>query len=146
MAVNSQGVLLLGKSGSGKSDLALRLLVRGSSLVADDQVILRKHESGVLLASVDEKIRGLLEIRGVGLVRYPVATNIPVTLVVELAPRDEIEHIPAPATYELLGVSVPKIKLDAFDASATAKIHAALYSMRAGGLHTGFFEAEEPEV
>lgn len=143
VAINSQGVLLMGKSGSGKSDLALRLLARGASLVADDQVILSVHESGrAVVANVDASIRGLLEIRGIGLVRYPVATDIPVALVIELVTRDKMEHIPIPATYDALGFAIPKIAIDGFDASAPAKVYAALYALKKGNLHTGFLEVE----
>lgn len=137
VAVGSVGVLLLGKSGSGKSDIALRLLSRGATLVADDQVILRE-ENGKLLAGVDNAIRGLLEVRGVGLVRYPIASNTPVRLVVVLDDRSEIEQIPAPRCYEKLGVSIPQIVLHGHDASTPDKILAALHAMQRNNLHTGF--------
>lgn len=137
VSIGSKGVLLLGKSGSGKSDVALRLMARGAMLVADDQVILREEE-GRLIASVDPQIRGLLEIHGVGLVRYPVATNIPVRLAVNLVALDKMEHIPAPATYSALGVSVPQIGIYGFDASTPDKIYAAIHAMRRDNLHTGF--------
>lgn len=137
VSIGSGGVLLVGKSGSGKSDLALRLMAKGAMLVADDQVILRA-EGDRLIASVDESIRGLLEIRGVGLVRYPVANNVPVRLVVELVPLEEIEHIPTPKTYALLGHNIPKIAIYGFDSSSPHKVYAAMHAMSRGNLHTGF--------
>lgn len=137
VAINSKGVLLLGKSGSGKSDLALRLMARGAMLVADDQVLL-SHHNGHLVASVDDSIRGLLEIRGIGLVKYPVATNIPIALAVELVRREDMEHIPAPATWESLGVKVPKIAINGFDSSSPDKIYAAIHALKRDRLHTGF--------
>lgn len=137
VSIGSHGVLLMGRSGSGKSDVALRLLARGAMLVADDQVILRKEE-GELVAGVDETIRGLLEIHGVGLVKYPVATNIPVRLVVQLVSLEEMEHIPAPQTYQMMGVSVPQIGIYGFDASTPDKIYAAIHAMHRNNLHTGF--------
>lgn len=137
VSVGSRGVLLVGKSGSGKSDLALRLMAWGAMLVADDQTILTL-EDGHLTASVDDSIRGLLEIHGVGLVRYPVANNIPLRLVVELVSLEEMEHIPNPQTYEIMGHSIPKISIYGFDSSAPHKIYAAMHAMRRGNLHTGF--------
>lgn len=137
VSIGSRGVLLMGKSGSGKSDLTLRLMSRGAMLVADDQVILTS-EDGHLTASVDDSIRGLLEIHGIGLVRYPVANNIPVRLVVELVPLEQMEHLPKPQTYTLLGHNIPKIAIYGFDSSAPHKVYAAVHAMRHGNLHTGF--------
>lgn len=137
VAVGSIGVLLMGKSGSGKSDIALRLLSRGATLVADDQVIL-KREDNKLIANVDDAIRGLLEVRGVGLVRYPIACNTPVRLVVVLDDRSEIEQVPNPQTYSQHGVQIPQITLHGHDASTPDKILAALHAMQRNNLHTGF--------
>lgn len=137
VSIGSHGVLLLGRSGSGKSDVALRLMSRGAMLVADDQVILTAEE-GLLIASVEQSIRGLLEIHGVGLVRYPVATHIPVRLAVQLVPLEQMEHIPIPARFETLGISIPQISIYGFDASAPDKIYAAVHALHRGNLHTGF--------
>lgn len=137
VSIGSRGVLLMGKSGSGKSDLSLRLMALGAMLVADDQVLLHEKD-GLLTASVDPSIRGLLEIHGVGLVRYPVANNIPVVLAVELVPLEQMEHLPTPRTFEIMGHSIPKIAIYGFDSSAPHKVYAALHAMRKGNLHTGF--------
>ncbi len=148
VSLNSKGVLLLGKSGVGKSDLALRMLSRGAMLVADDQVIIHKidEEHEYLIATVDESIRGLLEIRGVGLVNYPVAANIPVMLAVELVRREDMEHIPTPQHFECLGIRVPKIAINGFDSSSPDKIFAAMHALRHQCLHTGFLEQKEDRV
>lgn len=143
VSVGSRGVLLLGASGSGKSDLALRLMAKGALLVADDQVLLHAQE-GYLVANVDDSIRGLLEIRGVGLVRYPLAANIPVTLAVQLVERAAIEHIPSPAVYSQLGVEIPQISLHGYDASTPEKVYAALHALLRNSLHTGFLP-DKPE-
>ena len=71
VVVNNCGILLTGKSGSGKSDLALRLIeTKNAVLVADDAVLLEK-KGQKLYARPAENIAGLLEVRGVGLVKYP---------------------------------------------------------------------------
>ena len=62
VAINDQGVLLVGPSGVGKSDLALRLIDGGAELVSDDQTKVCL-EKGKLLASPPDKLAGMLEIR-----------------------------------------------------------------------------------
>lgn len=138
VAISSHGVLFIGKSGSGKSDLALRMITFvGATLVADDVVVVSSYGKW-LIADADPKIRGLLEVRGVGLVQYPVANQIPIALVINLVPREEVPHIPEPVFFELQGIKVPQISLCPSDASTPAKIQAALYALARDRLHTGF--------
>lgn len=122
VSVNGTGVLLLGKSGAGKSDLALRLIgAQKALLVADDRVDLFVHEN-VLIATAPEILRGLLEVRGVGICRVPYVKEAPVKLVVELAAHENIERLPQEAFYNFNGVTVPLIKVYPFEASAGDKI------------------------
>ena len=134
VAIGAQGVLLLGKSGSGKSDLALRLIEEGARLVADDRTILFLS-GGVLHARAPDSIKGLLEIRGLGIVTFPTRPKVKIALAVRLGregkrlPRPAIYHIPAP----LKGARpVPQIALDARFASTPAKIRAALAAFSQG--------------
>jgi len=122
------GVLLRGKSGSGKSDLALRLIDGGARLVADDQTIVELRGE-ILAASPPETIRGLLEVRGIGILRLPHASNIPLALVVDLVPPDSVERMPEPMRCDILGQSLPLIALPAFESSSSAKIRLALQSV-----------------
>ena len=128
--IGRQGVLLLGKSGSGKSDLALRLIGRGAVLVADDRCDL-SVVGGALTAAAPKTIAGLIEVRGVGLVEYPYATRARIALAVDLsapAPRLPEPHgfVP-PAALKLRQSARPRlIALNAFEASAADKIKAAL--------------------
>ena len=80
VALDGRAVLISGPSGSGKSDLALRLLDRGFTLVSDDRTIVRKVGSK-LVASAPDTIKGKLEIRGVGIVDMDTVTDVPVALV-----------------------------------------------------------------
>ena len=133
VTVNGEGVLLVGPSGSGKSDLALRLLDESrnggaaAGLVADDQVLLRR-EGDVLLASPPEALAGLLEVRGLGIVPVAHASVARVRLVAELKPMAEIERLPEPQTkvIRLLGIEVAKVEIDPRPASATARLRVAL--------------------
>jgi HPr kinase/phosphorylase len=122
VAVNGQGVLLLGESGAGKSDIALMLIDGGAVLVADDRTLL-SVDSFKLHARSPDTIVGLLEIRGVGVVQLPAAAA-PVRLAVQLG--DEDERLPAQRVYRQLGCEVPEIRLDPRIASTPARIRAAL--------------------
>src|SRR3954453_658078 len=83
VARDGRAVLISGPSGSGKSDLALRLLDRGFTLVSDDQTIVRR-DGDRLVASAPATIKGKLEIRGVGIVDMETVSDVPVALYVEL--------------------------------------------------------------
>lgn len=124
------GVLLRGPSGSGKSDLALRLIDTGAQLVADDQVELRRVGRDVR-ASAPAALRGKMEVRGVGIVAMTPSADAPLRLVIDLAGAP-VERLPEPATAELEGVAVPLLRLDAFEASAAAKVRVALSALGAG--------------
>src|SRR5690242_14502565 len=82
VAKNGRAVLITGPSGSGKSDLTLRLFDRGFQLVSDDRTIL-KRDGERIIASAPPTIAGKLEVRGLGIVDVTHADNIPVALVVE---------------------------------------------------------------
>lgn len=124
VAVDGRAVLIAGPSGSGKSDLALRLIDRGFMLVSDDQTIVRR-QGNCLLASAPPNIAGQLEIRGVGIVNMETATDVPVALVVQLT--SEIERLPDERRERpVLGVNVPLVSVDAMTASAASKVSLAL--------------------
>jgi len=123
------GVLLIGKSGSGKSDLALRLIERGAELVADDRTDLF-IEKNRLMARPPASIRGLLEVRGLGIITLPARDKVAVTLVARLGGKDE--RIPERKTWlppRELGISPrsrpPLVILQAFEASAPARLAVA---------------------
>jgi len=121
------GVLLLGESGAGKSDLALRLIAEGALLVADDQTLVEIVE-GALRASAPRIISGLIEVRGVGLRHAPVKAATRLHLAVHLASIVP-ERMPQPSAWSLPGSgqpNVPFVTLLPFEASAPAKLRRAL--------------------
>ena len=115
------GILLLGPSGSGKSDLALRVIDCGGALIADDQVSI-ECVSGCLVAHAPAELRGILEVRGIGLVDLPFSQQTSVSVVFELVKRGEVERMPRSKHWECLGVKVPSYRIDPLSASACAKI------------------------
>ena len=124
VALDGRAVLISGPSGSGKSDLALRMLDRGFTLVSDDRTILRR-QGGKLIASAPDTIKGKLEVRGVGIVEMETVANVPVALVVELT--REIQRMPDDDQERLiLGAGIPLINVDALTASAPSKVALAL--------------------
>lgn len=127
VAKQGRAVIIAGRSGSGKSDLALRLFDRGFVLVSDDQTMVRKAD-GRLIASAPPTIRGKLEVRGIGIVEVEAVDDMPVCLFVELS--EAVERMPeAGLKRMLLGVAVPLIGIDAMSASAAPKVDLALHRL-----------------
>jgi HPr kinase/phosphorylase len=126
VAREGEAVLLLGPPGSGKSDLVLRLIDRGWRLVADDQVAVAA-EAGTLRAAPPPALHGMLEVRGLGIFRdLAVAAPATLRLVARLVPHAEIPRLPEPEAWAAAGITLPVIRLDAFAASAAARLGLAL--------------------
>lgn len=124
-----KGVLLLGPSTSGKSDLALRLIDAGAVLIADDQVRL-SLAGDRLRAGPPACLAGLIELRGMGIMRVPFEEGL-LDLAVDLKTSSlAAEPLPEPATVSWLGIDLPKIELDSSAPSAVARIKMALNAER----------------
>lgn len=124
VAIDGRAVLLTGLSGAGKSDLALRLIDRGYTLVSDDQTIVRR-QGDRLFASAPLTIAGKIEIRGIGILDVDYISDVPVALLVDLT--SEVQRLPDDSRQRpILGVPIPLISVDSTTASAVAKIVIAL--------------------
>ena len=120
VAVDGRAILITGPSGSGKSDLTLRLLDRGFTLVSDDQTLVRRSGDR-LIASAPATIAGKLEIRGIGIVEMDTVKDVPLALIVELT--GELLRLPDDSRERpILGVALPLISVDAMTASAPSKV------------------------
>ena len=120
-----RGILLQGPSGAGKSDLCLSLIDRGWRLVADDQVILNSSGSK-LIGCPPISLRGLIEVRGVGILHIAHAISAPIYLVVDLVKFDSAERIPENVIWYFGSHKIPKIQICPFETSAIEKISIAL--------------------
>ncbi len=121
IAVEGSGVLLRGPSGSGKSDLALRLVDAGGRLVADDYTDV-SEVGGRLVATAPPKVHGLLEVRGIGIIRLQAKPSARLVACVDLVPIDKIERMPVPEDVRILGVSLPRFVVCAAEPSSVAKV------------------------
>ena len=125
VAIAGRAVLIGGRSGRGKSDLAVRLIDRGAALISDDYTLVRRVGDGKLQASAPDTIAGKIELRGVGIIELAAERNVPVALFVDL----DLDPARLPDTAEtrrIAGVDLPVIGVHAHEASAPIKVKAAL--------------------
>jgi serine kinase of HPr protein (carbohydrate metabolism regulator) len=125
VAIRGKGVLLRGRSGAGKSDLALRLIDGGAKLIADDVVEVEKSGARIE-AQAPARLRGKMEVRGVGVLAVPSVARARIVLVVDLVGPDTVERYPEPVFARILGIRIKLLKLWAFEASAPAKLRLAV--------------------
>jgi serine kinase of HPr protein (carbohydrate metabolism regulator) len=120
------GALIAGPSGSGKSDLTLRALGLGFRLVADDRVTLFVSAAR-LWGRAPAPLAGLIELRGLGVLREPAIPLARVALFVRCEKPDVlIERLPDPRAEYLLGIRIPALDLHPFEDSAPAKLSRAM--------------------
>jgi serine kinase of HPr protein (carbohydrate metabolism regulator) len=117
-----RGVLIEGPADAGKSDLALRALAHGFRLVADDRVVVWTS-AGRLFGRAPEALAGLIEVRGLDVLRIEAVPLAEIVLVAEAGIPD---RIPETAFASILGLSVPKVILRLGEPSAPAKLGRAL--------------------
>jgi hypothetical protein len=129
VAIDGQGLLLRGAPGSGKSDLALRLVDGGALLIADDLVRIERRGDGLWVgpaAGTPAVLRHKIEIRGLGIASLPGLEEAPLVLVADLVPGLVPERLPPAGFCDYLAVGLPLIALDSFAASAAAKLRLAV--------------------
>lgn len=104
VAINDRAILILGPSGAGKSSLALQLMAFGADLVADDRTEIRV-ENGVAIASSPSSLFGLIEARGIGILRTTARARAPLSLVVDLG-QIETDRLPSQRHVSIVGVRI----------------------------------------
>ena len=133
VAIGGRAVLLRGPSGSGKSDLALRLIDAGARLVADDQTRIWR-DGNVLLARAPKPIAGLIEVRGVGIVKVEPLAVARLALIADLVAVQHVERLPEPSSETILGLPIPRVAIAPFEASAPIKLRLALAAATGEGI------------
>ena len=125
VAFGDDGVLILGESGSGKSDLALRLINDGAKLVADDRCEVF-NQNQILIAKAPETIKGLIEARGIGIIKLEYQEQAEIKLVIRLSTQDKIQRLPEIKTSKICDIDIKEFLLYPFEVSTTAKIKLVL--------------------
>jgi HPr kinase/phosphorylase len=127
VAIGRWGVVIMGPSGSGKSDLALRLIDRGATLVGDDYIAMI-NVSNTPVARSAPSLAGKIEVRGIGILGMDYIDSAPVRLCIELGDDGErfLEQWPVK---HLCGFAIPTLKLNAFSVAAPIKAELALQSL-----------------
>ncbi|MBC6444128.1 MAG: HPr kinase/phosphatase C-terminal domain-containing protein [Alphaproteobacteria bacterium GM202ARS2] len=122
-----RGLLLRGAAGSGKSDLALRLIAQGARLIADDLTTLYRKGDRLeaRLPNVPSFFRGKLALRGAGLLHMPYRQKTRIHLVADLSPEPSDDPYPS-LSCQLMGLTIPRIVCSPFEASADIKMLYAL--------------------
>jgi HPr kinase/phosphorylase len=124
ISIGGHAVLIMGESGSGKSDLALRLIDRGAILISDDVVFLETRDHAPIL-TVAPNISGKIEVRGVGISNVDFMASAPLRLVVEFV--DAPDRLPEDIAHTNIGdYVVPVSRLNPFEQSSAIKVEYAL--------------------
>jgi HPr kinase/phosphorylase len=119
--IKQKAVLICGKPGAGKSSLALQLIDRGAILVADDQTMLTL-ENGHIIAQPPSSLKGLMEVRGIGICTFPYQEKSILGLCVEVSEGEILERLPDPAFQEYLGLQIPLLRLQKHDPLGGMKV------------------------
>jgi HPr kinase/phosphorylase len=133
VAIAGSAVLLRGPSGSGKSDLALRLIDAGARLIADDQSEIWR-DGDALLVRAPASIAGLIEARGVGILKVDTLPVARLALIADLVAPQHIERLPEPCSETIFGLAIPLVAVAPFEASAPVKLRLALAAITGQGI------------
>ncbi len=123
IAIGGRAVLIFGRSGAGKSDLALRLIDRGARLVSDDYTLVSAQD-GTLVTAPPATIAGKMELRGVGIIELAHERDVSAALIVDL--DQDPDRLPEPGTRDIAGIAIPVITLHGLEPSAPIKVEKAL--------------------
>mgnify|MGYP001269810703 CR=1 FL=1 len=124
VVLDDNGILITGDSGSGKSDLALRLIDSGATLISDDITFCEKKIDRIIL-SCPSQTKGLLEVREVGIITVPFVEQIKLKMIVKLMNK-ELERLPRKKFSKLLGINIPLLTINGNNTSSVIKVKVKL--------------------
>ena len=139
VSIDGDGVLFRGPSGSGKSDLALRMINYGAQLVSDDQVCLTRRNDNIFMSS-PPTIRNSMEVRGIGIVNTIVQKEAPLTLVLNMLPNNVTSRMPVWQLCTFFDIKVPAVEFAPFEISAHLKVKLAINLARKNGIEMDRYE------
>ena len=139
VSIDGDGVLFRGPSGSGKSDLALRMIDYGAQLVSDDQVCLTRRNDNIFMSS-PPTIRNSMEVRGIGIVNTIAQKEAPLILVLNMSPNNAASRMPIWQLCTFLDIKVPAVEFAPFEISAHLKVKLAINLARKNGIELDGYE------
>ena len=139
VSIDGDGVLFRGPSGSGKSDLALRMINYGAQLVSDDQVCLTRRNDNIFMSS-PPTIRNSMEVRGIGIVNTIAKKEAPLILVLNMSPNNAASRMPIWQLCTFLDIKVPAVEFAPFEISAHLKVKLAINLARENGIKLDGYE------
>jgi len=139
VSIDGDGVLFRGPSGSGKSDLALRMINYGAQLVSDDQVCLTRRNDNIFMSS-PSNIRNSMEVRGIGIVNTIAQKEAPLILVLNMSPNNAASRMPIWQLCTFLDIKVPAVEFAPFEISAHLKVKLAINLARENGIKLDGYE------
>ena len=139
VSIDGDGVLFRGPSGSGKSDLALRMINYGAQLVSDDQVCLARRNDKIFMSS-PPTIRNSMEVRGIGIVNTIAQKEAPLILVLNMLPNNAANRMPIWQLCTFLDIKVPAVEFAPFEISAHLKVKLAINLARKNGIELDGYE------
>ena len=124
--------VITGLSGSGKSSLALKLMhMHEATLIADDRLWVTRADAGLTLTP-HKALAGLIELRGLGLLRMAFERHTPLALVVDLVARQDVPRLAEADYFTAFELRVPKLSLHAHDTATPLAIAHALAALKDG--------------
>ena len=139
VSIDGDGVLFRGPPGSGKSDLALRMINFGAQLVSDDQVYLTRRNDNIFMSS-PQIIRNSMEVRGIGIVNSIAQKEAPLILVLNMLPNNVANRMPIWHLCTFLDIKVPAVEFAPFEISAHLKVKLAVNLARKNGIEMNRYE------
>ena len=139
VSIDGDGVLFRGPPGSGKSDLALRMINFGAQLISDDQVCLTRRNDNIFMSS-PPTIRNSLEVRGIGIVNSIAQKEALLILVLNMLPNNVANRMPIWQLCTFLDIKVPAVEFAPFEISAHLKVKLAINLAREHGIELDRYE------
>ena len=139
VSIDGDGVLFRGPPGSGKSDLALRMINYGAQLVSDDQVCLTRRNDNIFMSS-PSNIRNSMEVRGIGIVNTIAQKEAPLILVLNMLPNNAANRMPIWQLCTFLDIKVPAVEFAPFEISAHLKVKLAINLARKNRIELDGYE------